>query len=62
MDLTETTNYTPTKFYEPQQLTDAKETYEKASQRVTKSNRDEVYKARADFVIDAHDPNLMKEI
>ena len=46
VDLTETTNYTPTKFYEPQQIADAKKTWDTANQRVTKSNRDEVYKAR----------------
>lgn len=62
IDLTEPVEYTPTKFYEPQQKKDAKKIRETANQRVTKSNRDEVYKARWDFVIEAHDPNFAKEI
>lgn len=62
VDLTQTTNYTPTKLYEPQQIEDVKQTWETANKRVTNSNRDEVYKARWDFVIAAHDANMVKEL
>ena len=62
IDLTEPIEYTPTKFYEPQQKKDAKKIWETANQRVTKSNSNEVYQARWDFVIQAHDPNFAKEL
>ena len=62
IDLSQPVEYTPTKFYEPQQIKDGKALREKANQRVTKSNRNEVYKARGEFITQAHDQNFITEL
>lgn len=56
IDLSESTWYEGRKFYEPRNIEWGKELWDKANTRVTKSNRDEIYKARADFIINAHTP------
>ena len=50
------------RFYAPQQIEMTKELYDKANQRVTNKNRDEVYKARADFIIAAHDKGMAEQL
>lgn len=62
MDLSQADAYTPTKFYEPQELKNAEEVWEEANKKVTKSNKNEVYQARWDFVIDAHNPWFVQEL
>lgn len=62
MDLSQAEAYTPTKFYEPQELKNAEEVWEEANKKVTKSNKNEVYQARWDFVIDAHNPWFVQEL
>ena len=54
LDLSRKTNYQDNRFYAPQEIQAGKELYTKANQRVTNANRQEVYKARADFIIAAH--------
>lgn len=62
MDLSQAEAYTPTKFYEPQELKNAEEVWEEANKKVTKANKNEVYQARWDFVIDAHNPWFVQEL
>lgn len=59
IDLTEGSDYKDSSFYSPQGLAeDIHAIIEKASQKATKANRSEVMKARADFVILAHNPGF----
>lgn len=62
VDTSINTNYIDDSFYSPQQIEATNELYEKANQRVTKSNKDEVYKARADFIIAAHNQNVSEQL
>lgn len=62
LDLSQAEEYTPTKFYEPQQMRNAQEVWDEANKRVTNANRQEVYQARWEFVIDAHNPQFVKEL
>lgn len=54
IDLSKDTWYEWSKFYEPQKVKEWKELWDKANQRVTKSNQTEIYRARADFIINSH--------
>ena len=58
LDTSKDTGYQDNRFYSPQQIEVTQELYNTANQRVTNSNRDEVYKARADFIIAAHNEDL----
>lgn len=50
------------KFYAPKDIENVKELYNKALERVTNNNRDEVYKARADLVIASHNKGTAETI
>ena len=54
LDVSKEFDYPDNRFYAPQEIQAGKELYEVASQRVTNANRQEVYKARANFIIAAH--------
>lgn len=54
IDLSKDTWYEWSKFYEPQRVKEWKDLWDKANQRVTKSNQNEIYRARADFIINSH--------
>lgn len=62
LDISKDTGYESTKFYEPRQIQYGIEQYNKANERVTNANRQEVYKARADFIINAHNQNFIQEL
>ena len=62
LDVSKETQYTATKFYEPQEPKEGIELYNKASERVTNANRDEVYKARAEFIINAHNKGYIESL
>jgi hypothetical protein len=62
LDISLDTNYQDSRFYAPQRIEAGIELYEKASQRVTNKNRQEVYKARADFIIAAHQKGYAESI
>ena len=55
IDTSKDTGFKDDRFYSPKEIKATRELYEKANQRVNNSNREEVYKARADFIIAAHD-------
>lgn len=54
LDVSKEIDYQDNRFYAPQEIKAGKKLYEKANQRVTNANRQEVYKARANFIIAAH--------
>ena len=54
LDLTKTGNRLDTRFYSPQNIENIQEVYNIANERVNNNNRDDVYKARGQFVILAH--------
>jgi len=54
LDVSKEIDYQDNRFYAPQEIQIGKELYEVANQRVTNANRQEVYKARANFIIAAH--------
>lgn len=54
VDTSKDTGYKDNKFYAPKEIAGGIEVYEIANQRVTNKNREQVYKARADFIINAH--------
>ena len=54
IDTSKDTGYKDDRFYAPKDILGGIETYELANQRVTNNNREQVYKARADFIINAH--------
>lgn len=61
-DLAKENNYKPTKFYEPQNIEGGKELYDIANQRVTNSNRREVYRARGNLIINAHNEGYVESL
>ena len=54
LDTSKTTNATDTRVFAPKDIKNAQEIYKVASERVTNSNRDKVYQARADIIMFAH--------
>lgn len=62
IDTSKNTNYKDNRFYAPQDIKGGKELYELANQRVTNNNRNEIYKARADFIINAHNKGYAEEL
>ena len=62
LDLTTDTGFTDDKFYSPKGVTATIETYQKAKQRVTNANRAEVYKARAEFITNAHNKGFIESL
>ena len=62
LDTSKEINYQDNRFYAPQDIQAGKELYEAANQRVTNANRQEVYKARADFIIAAHNKGFAEAI
>lgn len=62
LDLSKDTGYKDNRFYAPQDIKGGQELYQTANQRVTNSNRDEVYKARADFIINAHNKGYIESL
>lgn len=62
LDLTTDTGFLDDKFYSPKGLTANVETYRIASQRVTNQNREAVYKARADFITNAHNKGYIESL
>ena len=62
IDTSKNTNYKDNRFYAPQDIKGGKELYELANQRVTNNNRNEIYKARADFIINVHNKGYAEEL
>lgn len=62
LDLTTDTGFTDDKFYSPKGVTATIETYQKAKQRVTKNNQEEVIKARAEFITNAHNKGFIESL
>lgn len=62
IDTSKNTNYKDNRFYAPQDIKGGKELYDLANQRVTNNNRSEVYKARADFIINAHNKGYTENL
>lgn len=62
VDTSKDTGYKGKKFYEPKEIKLTKELYNTASKRVTNSNREAVYKARADFIIAYHQNENVEDI
>ena len=62
IDTSKNTNYKDNRFYAPQDIKGGKELYELANQRVTNNNRNEIYKARAAFIINAHNKGYAEEL
>lgn len=62
LDTSVDTNYVDERFYSPQTIELTQELYDKANQRVTNKNRDEINKARADFIIAAHNPGTIESL
>lgn len=62
LDVSKPINYTDNRFYAPRDIVGGKELYEIANQRVTNANRQEVYKARADFIINAHNEGYAESL
>lgn len=62
LDLSKDTGYKDDRFYAPKEYSNDLKLYEVANQRVTKANRSEVYKARADFIINAHNKGYAESI
>ena len=62
VDTSVDTNYQDSRFYSPSYIEATQELYDKANQRVTNKNRQEVYKARADFIIAAHNEGVTERL
>ena len=62
LDTSIDTGFVDDRFYAPQNIELTKELYDKANQRATSKNKQEVYKARADFIIAAHNPNAIENL
>ena len=62
LDLTKQADVTDNRFYSPQTINDINKVYDVANQRVNNSNREEVYKARGDFVILAHNQENVEKL
>ena len=62
LDTSKDTGYKDERFFAPKEATGGKELYDLANQRVTNNNRNEVYKARADFIINAHNEGYVNEL
>ena len=54
LDTTKSTNAKDTRVFSPKEIKNAQEIYKIATERVTNSNRDKVYQARADIIMFAH--------
>ena len=62
LDISKQNNYVDNKFYAPKDIQGGKELYETANQRVTKTNAQEVYRARGNFIINAHQKGYVESI
>ena len=62
VDTTQDTGFQDSRFYAPRDIELTRELYDKANQRVTNKNREEIYKARADFIIAAHQRGMAQQI
>ena len=62
LDTSKDTGFVDKRFYAPQDIRGGQDLYNIASQRVTNSNRSEVYKARADFIINAHNNGYIESL
>jgi len=62
LDVSKDTGYKDERFYAPKDIQGGKDLYNIASQRVTNANRQEVYKARADFIINAHNAGYAESL
>lgn len=62
LDTSVDTGFIDNRFYAPQNIELTKELYDKASQRITSKNKQEIYKARADFIIATHNPNAIENL
>ena len=62
LDVSKDTDYQSSNFYEPRKATEGIELYNKANERVTNSNRQEIYKARADFIINAQQTGYIESL
>ena len=62
LDTSKETGYKDERFYAPKDIQGGKDLYNIASQRVTNSNRQEVYKARADFILNAHNKGYIESL
>lgn len=62
LDTSKDTGFVDNRFYAPQDIKGGQDLYNIASQRVTNSNRAEVYKARADFIINAHNNGYIESL
>ena len=62
LDTSKDTGYKDNRFYAPQDIKGGQDLYNIASQRVTNANRQEVYKARADFIINAHNTGYVESL
>lgn len=62
LDLTKESSTKDNRFYAPQTINDINKVYDVANQRVNNNNREEVYKARGDFVILAHNQDNVEKL
>ncbi|MEE3413460.1 MAG: GNAT family N-acetyltransferase, partial [Bacteroidales bacterium] len=56
------TGFKDDRFYAPKEATEGIELYNKANERVTNKNREEIYKARADFIINAQQEGYIESL
>lgn len=54
LDVSQSTKLEDTKFYSPQKIEDAKATFELANQKAVGENKNEIYRARAEILLFAH--------
>ena len=62
LDVSKDTGYKDDRFYAPKQTKEGIDLYNKANTRVTNANRQEIYKARADFIINAQQPGYIESL
>jgi hypothetical protein len=62
LDLSKNTSFKDSRFYAPHDIEGGIELYEKANQRVTKNNSQEIYRARANFIINAHNKGYIESL
>lgn len=62
LDTSKSNSYKDEKFYAPRKAKGGIELYNKANQRVTNSNRQEVYRARGEFIINAHNEGYVESL
>lgn len=62
LDTSKSTDYKDNRFYAPKEINTDKNLYNVANQRVTNANRNEVYKARADFILNAHNKGYIESL